>query len=216
MNKDLTSEEIIRHAYNRQFSSTKELLEDFHWEDKICYTNWLIQTYHYVKHTTRLTALCAAKLPLHLNHLHQHLLVHASQEEEAHEQLILNDLKELDFKFLKVIDDLEFTITQAFYKTLYYEIDNVSPLAIFGRIIPLEGLAATLGAIITSKVSKGNSFIGTHADADPHHVERAFAAVKDVSIEEARIIEKNINFTFEIYNAILNKISDLYEQSGDE
>lgn len=212
----MKSIDIIRAAYNSNFEKTSLMLKKFPWQDDDHYTQWLIQTYHYVKHTTRLTALAAARLSIKDTHLHQHMLDHAA-EEKAHEQLILNDLKALGFDYPTLLDKMEFSITKAFYQSLYYQIDSVSPWALFGRVIPLEGLAATVGALAANNVYNKDtcSFLLTHADADPGHVERAFDAVKDVSLEEANIIAEGIVMTFELYNLMLDTVENFCWKSDN-
>ncbi len=208
-----TSIEIIREAYNEGLPHTQSSLQKFNWKDKGCYMDWLVQTYHYVKHTTRLTALAAARLPIEHTNLHQHMLDHAA-EEKGHEQLILNDLNNLLYP-VKNINFFELPSTKAFYQTLYYQIDHLSPWALFGRVLPLEGLAAILGNKIAKTVNKTikhpetqsiTSFLDAHADLDPTHVERAFSIVENVSIAEAKIIAEGIELTYSLYETMLKDI----------
>jgi thiaminase len=172
----MDSLELIKETYNERFEETKTFLIAFPWYSKRVYRDWLIQTYAYVKHTTRLTALAAARIDVE-DPMHQHMLNHAA-EEKNHQQLIINDLEVLDPDYVWNLEELP--ITTAFYQSLYYQIDHISPYALFGRVIPLEGLASIAGPILCDKVKRAyegqnvSSFLEVHAEADPGHVERAF------------------------------------------
>ena len=202
--------ELIRETYDEHFEETRRFLVAFPWYSKRVYRDWLIQTYHYVKHTTRLTALAAARMEAEVeDDVHQHMLEHAA-EEKNHQKLIINDLEILDPDYVYNFGELP--ITTAFYQSLYYQIDHISPWALFGRVIPLEGLASVAGPTLCDKIKKAyegqevGSFLNVHAEADPGHVERAFEAVKNVTMNEALAIANGIRMTFDMYNKLLDDI----------
>lgn len=197
----------IRNTYQAHMPAMERSSSSFPWADKEMYARWLAQTHAYVAHTTRLTALAAARLPPQANELHSHMLAHAA-EEAGHDQLLLDDLRALG----RSIDEFRpLPVTDAFWQAVYFQIDHLTPWAIFGRVIPLEGMAAYLGAACVKAVESAHgrgtaTFLGAHADADPGHLERAFGVVARVTPEEGRVICDGMRMTFALYQLILDGI----------
>jgi hypothetical protein len=179
----------------------------FPWEDRAAYAQWLVNTRAYVHHTTRLTALAAAHLPAHEEALHERLLRHAA-EELGHEKLLIEDLEAL-----KVRPDAHapLPVTIAFAQCLYYQIAHVSPFALFGRVLPLEGVSARESAGARARVVAAHgegvdAFLAAHGSADPAHVAEAFAALANVGSPHDEIIVAGMRLTSALYRSILAEI----------
>jgi thiaminase len=89
--------------------------DQFPWEERAAYADWLAQTYYYVRHTTRLIACAAARFPLDErgNSLHHRFATHMG-EEKKHEQLAVHDLRQIG----AAIEDLpEHASTRMFYES---------------------------------------------------------------------------------------------------
>lgn len=171
--------------WNQTFEMTmndlKKSAENFPWEDKAAYTQWLGQTYHFVIHTTRILTLASARTPMQQQQLHNRFIDH-SKEERGHENLLINDLKAMS---LKTSDFPEFAPTAALYKTQYYTIEHQSTEAFMGWVIMLEAFAANFGPKILKRVTethgpKASTFWKVHAEEDQDHVEKAWKQISQL------------------------------------
>jgi len=182
------------------------------WSSVDAYGAWLTQTYHYVCHSTRLLALSAARFDLKQNKLHSRFIEHL-REEKGHEILAINDLKQLG----KTIHDFsEFTETSAFYKTQYYWIEHVSPLAFYGYILCLEGYAVHRGGHFFKKIvenfgDKHASFLKTHKDEDTGHLKKAFDQLKNLPESDLSYITQNFIESCDLYDAILHRVYEIQQ-----
>jgi hypothetical protein len=185
------------------------LLEQFPWEEKRVYADWLAQTYYYVRHTTRLQAVAAARFGFdaHGDMQHQRFLAHAG-EEKRHEQLPLDDLRALG---LEVADFPERPSTRMFYEPQYFKIEHIHPLVHFGYLLPLEALGPQHGHRVIARVTAAHgpttvSFLRVHADEDVGHLEKAFQMVAGLPDEQKRAIGLNIEQTTLGYRTMLLEI----------
>ena len=194
-------------TYKKLIERTKEVIEATDWSNKQSYGNWLAQTYYFVRHSTRLLALSAACCSQDDSEYHWRLVEHTS-EEKGHEIQALQDLKALGFQ---LTDFSEEHPTAAFYQTQYYQIQHVDPLAFFGYILCLEGLAVEAGEFIydTAKSSHGakcTRFLKLHVGEDPDHLEKAFASIASIEPSRLRNVEVSMTLSFYFYDQILKSI----------
>lgn len=197
----------LKPAFDREVDALCYDVEAFPWENRDAYARWLVNTWAYVRHTTRLTALAAAHLPATAEGLHERLLRHAA-EELGHEQLIVKDLARLG---VTPHERDVLPLTTAFAQCLYYQIAYLSPFALFGRVLPLEGVSARQSARARERVLAAHgdgvdSFLRAHGDADPAHVAEAFTALANVAPAEAEIIEDGMRLTGSLYRSMLAAI----------
>jgi hypothetical protein len=161
-----------------------------------------------VAHTTRLTALAAALVRGKFGHLHSTMLHHAA-EEAGHDQLLLADMADLG---ASTASHPPFAITTAFWQSLHFQIEHQHALAIFGRILPLEGLAAAVGAKLCARAARAHGesatrFLSMHGAADPEHIANALAALSDVDAEESALISEGVRLTVTLYRTMLDEVA---------
>ncbi len=172
--------------------------------DKTVYADLLAQTYYFVCHST---ALLGYALP-HLKNapLRHHFEKHIS-EEEKHELLALKDIERmgLDIKHFS-----EYTSTQAFYQSQYYRIQFEGGTSLLGYILFLEAVAVSWGKEVYEEIKdihKGSTlFIKVHADEDPDHLDNALGAIKALPVDQQEAIRKNLYYSYEMYQQILQNI----------
>lgn len=199
---------MLRACYEREVQRLCADVEAFPWENREAYARWLLNTWEYVQHTTRLTALAAARIPLGAEELHARLLTHGA-EEMGHEKLLVDDLAALGH----ALDDTKISpITTALAQSLYYQIEYLSAFALFGRVLPLEGVSAQSSHRVRTRVVAAHGpnvvrFLQVHGDADPTHVEEAFTALANIGPREVEIIEKGISLTCSLYRSMLDAIA---------
>lgn len=178
---------------------------NFPWEDREHYIMWLRQTYAFVCHSTRLLSLTAA---LAKNEDIHHRFMDHSLEEKAHERLLERDFKSLD---AKIEDYQELLSTMGIYQIQYYWVQHVDPIALFGYVLLLEGLAVEVGGEVYKRAKQafGESacnFIRIHVAADEDHLPKAFKALENCPPEQLEIIEKALYATAHFYHRSIQEI----------
>jgi hypothetical protein len=182
--------------------------ESMPWDNSEFYANYLAQTFYYVRHSTRLLALSASRLSYQDQQgLHLRFLKHLG-EEANHEQLVLNDLKNLGYT---PKDFQELLMTKLFYESQYYKIEHQSPLALMGYILYLEVLAQNIcpplsKIIINVYGSKVASFLLIHGNEDPQHVAEAQKVLSDIDPDSLKIITENLEQSSYAFNLIVREI----------
>jgi hypothetical protein len=184
--------------------------EEFPWEDRAAYGDWLAQTYYYVRHSTRLLAASAARFPLDArgNALHHRFAEHMA-EEKQHEKLALHDIRELGFS----IDDLpERSSTRFFYEPQYYKIEHVHPVALFGYILPLEAIGPVGGKRVIERVSAAHgtkviAFLKLHTEEDVNHLAKALEVLAAVPPEQRDVVLQNLEQSTDGYVGILGDVA---------
>ncbi|MET0284528.1 MAG: iron-containing redox enzyme family protein [Polyangiales bacterium] len=200
---------MIEHV-QRCTQSMKSAAESFPWHDKSAYADWLAQTYFYVRHSTRLGALAAARFEMgeRGDALHYRFAAHIG-EEKKHEQLCVHDLKQLGFSLT------EFTerhATRMFYEPQYFKIEHQSPSALFGYIVALEAFGPAYGRPIVQTVTdafgpKCAAFLKVHTEEDEDHIEKALAMIATVPERERAWVLENMEQTTYAYRALLEDIA---------
>jgi hypothetical protein len=179
------------------------------WEQRDVYARFLAQTYYYVCHSTRLLGLAAARVSVERASLHSRLLKHAA-EERGHHILAERDLTALGFQLSKMP---ELPSTGALYQTQYYQIEHISPLALLGYVLALEGIAVAHGPHVYERVSQAHGepscgFVRLHAQEDPDHLTKAFEEISALSEGECEIVLRNMRFSCALYRAFLRDLVD--------
>ena len=191
--------------YETQIQQVGESLLQFPWGDQDAYANWLSQTYHFANATTRLLCLVAALVPYTEQEMHHRFIDHA-KEERSHEKLIIQDLKHANLAAVRPAT----AITQAFYQSQYFWIQNQSPLSFFGYVLMLEGIAAQFGMQVyaLAKASFGEkacSFLRVHAIEDQDHIAKAFMSLDKISTDVEQKIIENFDFSAGLYQLLLEE-----------
>jgi len=178
----------------------------FPWSDRAAYGDWLAQTYHYVKHSTRLLAAAAARFPTDEagDALHHRFAKHMA-EEKKHELLCLHDLKALDFP-LGAFPELP--ATRTFYASQYFEVEHEDPMALFGYILVLEVTSVREGDWVHARVAEAHgektaAFVKLHAAEDVEHVEKALHALTAATDPQKELVRRTMRQTARGYRAIL-------------
>lgn len=184
--------------------------ERFCWSNRKAYANWLAQTYYYVRHSTRLLALAAARFSQSPegDSLHLRFGAHIG-EEKRHELLALHDLKVLG---MNLQEFPEMAQTRMFYEPQYYKVEHISPTVLFGYILPLEVIAPQHGHQVIEVVTKAfgkscDRFLHLHAQEDVSHVEKALKLVNQLPSEQLQLIEENMQQTSMAYVALLDAMA---------
>lgn len=184
-----------------------KVIEKFPWEDKWSYGAWLTQTYFFVENSTQLIAHTGHLFGSGREAFRERFLEHAN-EEKGHEKLLTRDLKAIGYS----LGDFEvYPETKAFYQMQYYWVERVNPMALFGYILTLEGIANHYGKPATARAAsvfgaKGSNFLRVHSEEDEDHIAKALEAISQISPEEETAVLENLNLSSYFYQQMLEQI----------
>ncbi len=189
--------------YAEHIKPVHAAVDAFPWEDRLSYGRFLVQTYAYTAHSTRLAARAASMLGPELEPLHVRFADHCV-EEKGHHLLCERDLKALGYD-LSLCD--EFSPTSALYQAQYYKIEQ-DPMSLLGNILPFEGIAVERGKQVYARIvqafgAKAGSFIRVHAEDDIGHLHKAFEMVRQLTAKQVGLIEKNFKMSVFLYVEML-------------
>lgn len=194
----------VRKMLKAELAAAKESVLGFPWADVESYANWVAQSYHIARHSTRLVALAGGLMPLGREDLHARFVDHA-REERGHEKICILDLQTLGRK----IDEFPcLPGTAAMYQTQYYWSQHRSPVSFLGYVLSLEGLACEFGSELFRRAEaahgpKATRFLRVHADADVEHTEKALSFIDGLSAAEKSEVGENLRFSTAHYCAML-------------
>ncbi len=167
----------------------KLVAEQFPWHDKWAYSQHLAHCYFNTRHSCSLIAISAARFNLK-NEILQNRSIKHLQQEHNHEKLAKSDYLSLGFSEASMTEAFE---TSVLYQQLYYQIERVNPVCIWGPILMLEGWSAFNGPYIYNEIVKAHGkdkakFRKIHKDNDNQHLDEAFEALASVTGEEDLLI----------------------------
>jgi hypothetical protein len=194
-----------------------ETIQNYPMETPLGYAHWLAQTHYFVRHSTRLLALCCANLGWDRNDLHNRFIDH-TREERGHDMMALSDLKSLGFKLESFPELPE---TQAFYQTQYYWVEHVSPLAFFGYILCLEAASVNGGQSLYQRALKAHGqrptvFLKVHVQEDVDHVKKAYEQLATFPEKDLVAITENLKLSCHLYRQIYEKMKQLAKQEKSQ
>ncbi len=168
------------------------------------YIQFLADLYHVVRNFCPIMAAAASRCPDQYRQLRSHLY-DAMQEEQGHEQMVLDDLAEFDIDANPVRDSRAAGPILALVSTNYYLADRAHPCSVIGMLYVLEFIASAYAATIAIGLARGFqmppeagfSFLQSHASLDAIHVVRLHALLNtldDPQAQQAVIEAANANF----------------------
>lgn len=203
------------HSLEDIYNETSKKLLNLPWENKDFYAHWLAQTFFMVSHTPRLICLAAARFSPQEDSLHRKMVDHFS-DEDKHEYVILEDLKNLGYTLEEFEENPE---TALIIQQLYYQIDHIDPIAIFGRILFLELLSAELDLEFHQRFANSyeknqTQFMKIHLEEDVEHVQKAAATLKTVPMNKRKLIGDAFYMTGFLYQQFMEGILKTWKSSS--
>lgn len=180
--------------------------------DSNIYQEFLIQTFYYVRHSTKLLALAIARFSWEEDSIRYRFETHIS-EESHHEKLILMDLKYLGN--CESQNWKEHTATKALYQAQYYNVEYLDPICLMGYILFLEGLAVRKGGPLCHHLEnkfgpKGTTFLRVHSREDIDHLEQAFKTIDRLNPEKIKLISETFLETIYHYERFLESVQEKF------
>jgi hypothetical protein len=152
--------------------------------------------------------LGASRLAPEDNPIHHRFLAHAAEEKD-HQLLARGDLEALG---LALEQFPEMALTAAFYQTQYYRIEYQHPVAFFGYVLLLEGMAVRMGSEMYDEALRHHgpgttTFFELHNKSDPDHFPQALANVAMLSQAQQQLVKDNLRFTADLFGDLVAKIA---------
>ncbi|CAG9000893.1 MAG: hypothetical protein CENE_02900 [Candidatus Celerinatantimonas neptuna] len=189
------------------------------------YQSFLTQAYHHVKHTVPLLMACGSRLPGHYEWL-QDALSEYIEEEKGHHLWILDDIRACDGDIDAVKENRGqgrvHPAIELMVSYLYYQIDRLNPLALFGMVWVLEGTSVSIGGTMAELIQKHLSlpdqamtYLRSHSTLDQEHI-RLFAGLMDqiTDSNDQHVIIDSANMIFSLYGQMLNGLNPTENEVG--
>ncbi len=191
-----------------EYKQVLNYLDTMDFSKREVYAHWLAQTYFFVSHSVRLSALGASKCDVD-DPIGKRMATHTI-EENGHHLLARKDLKTLGYN---VADLPCYGVTSAFYQSQYYKVLFEDPVYLLGQILVLESLANELGEEAYKRIKSAHgalasTFVKIHALEDKDHVEKAIAAVDSLPEHKKQGIRANFFQAIEMYYLILRTVNE--------
>jgi pyrroloquinoline quinone (PQQ) biosynthesis protein C len=140
------------------------------------YLAFLAQAYHHVRHTLPLLMAVGARLPA--RHLWlQKELVHYLEEEQGHDEWILDDIAAAGGNAEAVREGAPAIETDAMVAYAYDTVMRRNPVGFFGMVYVLEGTSAALALTAADAIqrrlglpSKAFTYLRSHGSLDQQHI----------------------------------------------
>jgi uncharacterized ferritin-like protein (DUF455 family) len=196
---------------SREFQDVLKYFKELDFEDPNVYANWLAQTYYFVSHSVRLSALGTSKLPVDSD-VGKRMLAH-TVEEKGHHTVAMKDIEALGMS----INDLPaFGVTKAFFQAQYYKVLFEHPYHLLGQIFMLEAFSVEAGPWMYDVVKhahgdKAIRFVHIHAIDDQDHVAKAMKVMETFAPENRAGVAENFYQACELYKLILRTIKEKAE-----
>ena len=129
-------------------------------------------------------------------------------EEQGHDLIALNDLKNLGFK---IEEFPELGITRAMWESQFIKIQK-DPVFLLGYILALECLAVKTNefyGLLKQYYSEDTlRFVKTHADDDPDHAEHALEQIKACTVEQQVEINLAYSHSLQLYRLMIQETAN--------
>lgn len=148
------------------------------------YISFLTQAYYHVSHTVPLLMSAGGRLPP------SHEAVRGSiaeyiNEEYGHQEWILNDIRACGGDAEKVRNGMPGLSIEMMIAYLYYRIERVNPMSLFGMVLVLEGTSVSIATAVAAQVERtlglpeeATTYLRSHGELDQGHLQY-FASVMD-------------------------------------
>jgi len=158
------------------------------------YASFLVQTYHYVVHTRPLLHRTSERLARQGKTAIAQLFLHKADEENGHEQWILDDLREIGENPDVILREKPVPAVLAFVAWNSFTVEHGSPVALLGAAYVLESVSATNAGIVAKNLIEKSAIAGIeravrflvgHADADVDHIVSLGQAIEAIASSPA-------------------------------
>ncbi len=177
------------------------------------YTEYLIQAYHHVKHTTPLLMACGSRLPASKEWLREAIAEYI-EEELGHQEWILNDINACGSDSEVIRYSQPGTSTEIMVSYAYDSISRCNPVSFFGMVLVLEGTSTALATNAAKSIQKNLNlpdaaftYLNSHGSLDIGHMkfyQSLMNKIDDTDDQEAII--HMANMMYKLYGDVFRSI----------
>lgn len=183
------------------------IVQSMPWEKKEFYSNYLAQTYHFVFHSCRLSALAISVTDKDQADYYRRSMGHI-KEEDGHEALAITDLKRLGYAIEEFPEN---AVTRSLYEPQYFKTSRKNT-SLVGYILALELVAVAAFKPVYERLlmeygPKSTNFVRVHVEEDESHVLKAFEELNRLSADELEEVLKNYEQTCYTFGEFLQACS---------
>lgn len=154
------------------------------------YIAFLTQAYYHVSHTVPLLMSAGSRLPASHEAI-RGAIAEYIDEEYGHQEWILNDIQACGGDAESVRNGSPGIPIEMMVAWLYYRIERVNPMSIFGMVQVLEGTSVSIATAIAAQVERtlglpeqATTYLRSHGELDQGHL-KFFASLMDTVADEA-------------------------------
>lgn len=203
----LTSAPIISRALAGQISREE-------------YIAFLAQAFHHVRHTVPLMMAVGARLPMRLGWLRKEV-AHYIEEEEGHEQWILNDIAAAGGDALAAEISTPGAATDAMVGYAYDTAMRRNPVGFFGMVFVLEGTSVALALNAADKLqsslqlsTRATTYLRSHGQLDQEHIQHLSGILNRLDDADDRAaVTQCAQVMFKLYGNVFRELDHAIEAS---
>lgn len=177
------------------------------------YIAFLTQAFHHVRHTVPLMMAVGARLPARLGWLRKEI-IHYTEEEEGHDQWILNDIEAAGGDAPGAAKSLPSTATDSMVAYAYDTAMRRNPVGFFGMVFVLEGASVALACNAADRIqaalnlpNKALTYLRSHGQLDQQHVQDLYEILNRLDTDEDRAaVERCAQVMFRLYGKVFREL----------
>ncbi|WP_407700192.1 TenA family transcriptional regulator [Steroidobacter agaridevorans] len=179
------------------------------------YIAFLTQAFHHVRHTVPLMMAAGSRLPARLGWLRKEI-IHYTEEEEGHEQWILNDIEAAGGDASTVARSLPSIATDAMVAYAYDTAARRNPVGFFGMVFVLEGASVALACAAADRIqaslqlpNRAMTYLRSHGQLDQQHVQDLYEILNRFDEEQDRTaVERCAQAMFRLYGNVFRELEE--------
>ena len=180
------------------------------------YIAFLTQAFHHVRHTVSLMMAVGARLPDRLSWLRREV-VHYAEEEEGHEQWILNDIAAAGGDADAARNSTPSYATDAMVGYAYDTVMRRNPVGFFGMVFVLEGTSVSLALNAADQIqctlglpTRALSYLRSHGQLDQEHIHHLSGILNRLDQAEDRdAVLKCARVMFTLYGNVFRELDEI-------
>lgn len=176
------------------------------------YAAYLRETYHLVRHTSRMLALGGARLSDDRREL-RNWFFEQILEENGHDLFCIKDLKNIGLHSDYFLDSQPSAGAWGLITQNYYMATYGNPIGILGVATATEGLGADFGTMFANVMmeqygipSNAVTFLRSHGGFDAKHLQGAVEAIELIHDDEVDYVVHARRMTFRLYGQLFNDV----------
>lgn len=184
---------------------------------KAHYGAYLRETYHLVRHTSRMLALGGARLSDDRREL-RNWFFEQVLEENGHDLFCVKDLKNIGMNPDEVLSSQPSAGAWGLITQNYFMATYGNPVGILGVATATEGLGAEFGTMFADIMvekygmpSHAVTFLRSHGGFDVKHLEEAVEAIELIHDDEIELVVHARRMTFRFYGQLFQDVLSVSE-----